>query len=185
MILYTVHANEPQTIKLAAEKGMICVKKSFSLEARENLAQTTIALVVEVYQRTRTTTANPASTVFVSYAREDQSFALALAAGLKERGQDVWIDQRGISGGDQWVVAIDEAILTQDNFMIILSPNAVASSQVRRELLSAIKLTKRIIPILYRPCQVPIELQTIHWLQMSDQDIKDPGAMDALLQAIQ
>lgn len=185
MILYTVHANDPLTIKTAAEKGMICVKKSFSPEARENLAQTAIALAVEVYQRTRSTTTRPASTVFVSYAREDQSFALALAARLKERGEDVWIDQRDISGGDNWVATIDEELLARDSFMIILSPDAVASSQVQRELQSALKSTKRIIPILYKPCQVPKELQKIHWLKMSDQDLEDPGAMDAMLQAIQ
>jgi CheY-like chemotaxis protein len=54
MILYTTHADEPSTIKTAEQKGMILVKKRFNPEARENLAQTAIALVVEAYQRTMT-----------------------------------------------------------------------------------------------------------------------------------
>jgi len=53
VMLYTVHFNEPDTVKMAEKKDLQLVKKNYNKESRENLAQMAVAQAVEVFQRTR------------------------------------------------------------------------------------------------------------------------------------
>lgn len=133
MILYTVHADEPSTIKTAAEKGMICVKKEFSDDARENLAQAAIALAVEVYQRTRATTTNQASTVFEYRPRiyihapyklepERDQVKRRLLEKIRELGFDP--QEFGVSGipkGDPWSFGRAMEVMRQCDGGLILA----------------------------------------------------------------
>ena len=72
--------------------------------------------------------------VFVCYAREDQDLVLKLAANLKKRGVPVWIDQWDIPPSADWDLTIDNALYDCAQFLIVLSPAAVASREVRGEL---------------------------------------------------
>ena len=101
------------------------------------------------------------SRVFISYARDDEAFALQLANGLKGRGIRLWIDQWSISPADDWDQAIDLALHNCSHFLIVLSPRAVASQQVRGELQVALDEKKKIVPVVYRKCRVPRVLRTI------------------------
>jgi CheY-like chemotaxis protein len=133
MILYTVHANDPLTIKTATEKGMICVKKSFSPEARENLAQTAIALVVEVYQRTKGTATSPASTVFTYRPRiyihapyKLEPERAEIKRGILEKIRDLGFDPQefhvsGIPKGDSWSFGRAIEIMRQCDGALILA----------------------------------------------------------------
>ena len=71
---------------------------------------------------------------FICYAREDGDFALSLAAELRNCGIPIWIDTWCIEPGADWDAAIDHAIRTCTAFVIVLSPHAVASAEVRGEL---------------------------------------------------
>ena len=88
---------------------------------------------------------------FVCYARDDEAFVLDVAAGLRDRGVPVWIDQWNIEAGADWSHAIEAALYTCRNVLIVLSPEAVTSDEVRGELRIALDSRKRIIPLLYRP----------------------------------
>jgi TIR domain/PEGA domain len=94
--------------------------------------------------------------VFVSYAREDEAFVLRLASALKARGIPIWLDQWDISPGADWDRTIDRALRESGKVIVILSPNAVASRQVRAEVQVAVDAEeKAIFPVLYRDCEVP------------------------------
>jgi hypothetical protein len=96
--------------------------------------------------------------LFISYSRVDQAFALKLAKDLGARGFRVWIDQQAIPAGANWDVQVEEGIRKSDCVLAILSPASVDSQQVRDEVLLARHAGKKIFPILYQPCEAPMNL---------------------------
>lgn len=105
---------------------------------------------------------------FVCYARADEGFALELATDLKDGGVNVWIDQWDIPSGADWDYEIDRALYDCHHFLIILSPSAVESEEVRAELRIALDEHKRIVPVLYLPCRVPRRLRLIQHIDCTE-----------------
>ena len=126
----------------------------------------------------------PAGHTFVCYARENSDFVRALTISLRERGVQMWLDA-DIPAGADWDNAIDEHLRTCTSVLIILSPAAVASNEVRGELRAALNLSKTIVPVLYQPCEIPRQLQNVQYLDLSSAHDTDAGrdALAAVLQA--
>jgi TonB family protein len=97
-------------------------------------------------------------TAFFSYCREDSEFALKLAEDLKVAGAHVWIDQLDIEPGTPWDRAVEEALNNAPRMLVVLSPVSVNSDNVRDEVSFALSRQKRVIPVLYRDCDVPFRL---------------------------
>jgi hypothetical protein len=85
---------------------------------------------------------------FLCYARVDEEFALKLAQVLKERGVPMWVDQWDIPGGVDWDKSIDDALSSCTHLLIVLSPEAISSHEVRAELRTALNQEKTIVPVL-------------------------------------
>ena len=100
---------------------------------------------------------------FVCYAREDSDFVSVLRAGLTARGVRTWQDI-DIPPGTDWDRGIDESLRTCANVLIVLSPSAVSSDEVKGELRTALNLRKPIVPLLYRPCVIPRQLLHIQYV---------------------
>lgn len=98
------------------------------------------------------------ATAFFSYSREDSEFALRLAEELKSAGAKVWIDQLDIEPGLRWDEAVDDALNDCPRMLVILSPISLKSENVRDEVSFALGKQKRVIPILYRECEIPFRL---------------------------
>jgi mannose-1-phosphate guanylyltransferase len=96
--------------------------------------------------------------IFFSYCREDSDIAQRLVASLKAAGADVWIDRLNIEPGLQWDATVEDALRRCSILLVVLSPAAVASANVRDEVSFALSERKRIIPILHRDCEVPFQL---------------------------
>ena len=81
--------------------------------------------------------------VFISYAHAnpDQELAAQLAAFLDANGFAVFVDSK-IQLGQDWVEQIDTQLRRSDYFVVLLSPVAVKSDMVRREIAIAYKLRK-------------------------------------------
>lgn len=121
---------------------------------------------------------------FVCYARHDEAFAIEVAGALRDRGIPIWIDQWDIQPGADWSHAIDAALNACARFLIVLSPEAVRSDEVRGELRVALNTRKRIIPLLYRPCEIPRQLLLRHHIDFTrSREITD-ASMDRLAQAL-
>ena len=86
--------------------------------------------------------------IFISYSKKDIEFARHVRALLKAENFPVWMDEEGISGGDQWEKTIETNLSGAAAFLIIMSPSSRESDWVRRELLLAEKLKKPIFPVL-------------------------------------
>src|SRR5439155_2621151 len=111
--------------------------------------------------------------IFVSHSHKDNDFGFRLVQDLRRLiGDDsaVWYDARGgLQGGDTWWDKIKEELKARPVFILILSPNALASSWVKDEIRIAWKLKnspkgKLIIPIFYRKCNLPDDMNTLQVL---------------------
>ena len=120
--------------------------------------------------------------IFISYAREDSEFALRLARDLRSAGVNIWMDQLDIPPGDRWDRAIEKALRTCDRLLIILSPASVASENVMDEVAFAFEQKKRIVPVLYRPCEIPLRLLRLHYIDFTDDYNQRLRALLAALQ---
>jgi hypothetical protein len=75
--------------------------------------------------------------LFVSYAREDLEHVRPLVDAVKEElafrvlPVDVWMDVSALRPGEQWDVAISEALKASVGFLFFLSPRSLRSNWVR------------------------------------------------------
>ncbi|MDY6994882.1 MAG: toll/interleukin-1 receptor domain-containing protein, partial [Pseudomonadota bacterium] len=110
--------------------------------------------------------------VFISYSRKDGDFARQLNLALQEAGKTTWFDQESISSGADFEQEIFKGISSSDNFVFILSPDAVTSEYCEREVNFAAQQNKRFIPLLWREGAVeamPEALRQVHWVDFKDE----------------
>ena len=89
------------------------------------------------------------SDVFISYSRLDREFVGQLREALAAQKQDVWIDWESIPPSQAWWNEIQKGIAGANNFVVVISPNAMASPICQLEIEYARKIGKRIIPVLH------------------------------------
>ncbi len=93
--------------------------------------------------------------VFLSHSSADHGFATELTEVLRRHGIPVWYSNTDPKGAQQWHDEIGEALQRCDWFVLLLSPDAVASKWVKRETLFSLqqnRFEERIVPVLYRCC---------------------------------
>ena len=122
--------------------------------------------------------------VFISYDHDDQDFVLPLAERLRERGVEVWIDQREIGYGMDWDLTIEKALYGCAWFLIVLSPASVRSREVRGELRIALNEEKRMLPVLYQACRIPRQLQLVQYVDCAGRGAEDEGLLREVLGAL-
>lgn len=111
--------------------------------------------------------------VFISYSRHDEEFVDRLNRELSTLGYDIWVDTEDIVAGgqDRWRRSIVAAIRQAEVTVLVLSPNSIHSENVERELSVAAENGKRVIPVLYQPCELPdgfqYELAGVHYIDFS------------------
>lgn len=87
---------------------------------------------------------------FISYGRaESKVFATKLHDNLTKQGLHIWFDQNDIPLAVDFQEQIDEGISKSHNFIFIIAPHSLQSEYCLKEIELAVKLKKRIIPILH------------------------------------
>jgi len=87
------------------------------------------------------------SRVFISYAHEDRDSALHLYGELRKVGLQPWIDVEDLIGGQNWRLAVGEAIRSSSHFVALVSRNSVSKrGYVQKELLDAMEVLRQIPP---------------------------------------
>lgn len=104
--------------------------------------------------------------VFISYSRKDVSFVKQLASDLEIAGLNVWYDLSGLEGGSRWNQEIEDAIGASQYFIVVLSPYSIVSTWVKEEILYARGLERKIVPLLYKPCVIPLGLNTLNYINV-------------------
>jgi hypothetical protein len=92
--------------------------------------------------------------VFISYASEDREWARKLVSYLKRKGLDVWDASSVLSPGDNWSLETGKALEKAEAMVVLVSPAATESENLKRELEYALvtkKFRNRLIPVIIRP----------------------------------
>ena len=78
-----------------------------------------------------------------------------LVDALRRHGIPVWYSDSNLQGAQQWHDESGAALRRCDWFVLVLSPHAVESKWVKRELVHSLQQDRfddRIVPLLYRRC---------------------------------
>jgi hypothetical protein len=72
--------------------------------------------------------------VFISYSRLDKVFVHRLGDGLVAHKREAWIDWKDIPLTAEWQQEIFSNIEAADNFIFIISPDSIASTNCKKEI---------------------------------------------------
>ena len=121
----------------------------------------------------------------MSHSSKDRRSATALAEILRAHGLKVWYSATNIAGAQQWHDEIGLALDLCDWFVLLLSPSALKSMWVKRELVFALqerRYENKIIPVIISPCDANKLSWTLGALQFIDlTDTKKPDRYAPLL----
>src|SRR5215470_13660803 len=120
--------------------------------------------------------------VFISYSRRDSAaFADELVAGLEVAGFAPFLDRHDIAAGEDWERRLGGLITQSDTVVFVVSPEAVKSERCRWEVDRTIELSKRLLPIIFKPvpdADIPAKLSRLQFIRF---DI-EPGFVRPLAQ---
>lgn len=111
------------------------------------------------------------SELFISHSSHDRRVAGRLARVLENHGVPFWYSRKNIRGAEEWHDEIGAALKRCDWFLVMLSPAAVESEWVKRELVYALndrRYVGRIIPVLLLPCDLDKLSWTLRGIQQID-----------------
>ncbi|MDM8524879.1 DUF1566 domain-containing protein [Desulfococcaceae bacterium HSG8] len=101
--------------------------------------------------------------IFISYAHKDVAEVYLEITRLHEIGYRIWYDE-GIAPGSDWPDDIAKALAECNYFMVFISPNAVASRNVRNEINFALNRDKPLLAVYLEQTTLPLGLE----LRMGD-----------------
>jgi hypothetical protein len=116
--------------------------------------------------------------VFISYSRDELDFADQLDIALRLYGFETSLDRHAISGGEKWKRRLGNMIREADTVAFVLSPASAGSDICVWEVEEAVRLEKRIIPVVPRPLDVasaPPRLQDLNYIFFYHEP-KSPGS---------
>jgi TIR domain len=96
--------------------------------------------------------------VFIIYSRQDTPIIDRLVRRFAAASVETWVDRNDLRGGDMWRGKIVRAIKAADAVLVALSPDAIASDNVRKELDIAEQARKPLLPVEIRPTALSDEL---------------------------
>lgn len=115
--------------------------------------------------------------IFVSHSNRDRRFVRRLVHLLRSQNLRVWYSTHHLRGADQWIQEIGRGLASCDWFLVVLSPHAVKSMWVQREVGYALRQKRfesRIVPVLYRACK----LSSLGWPLSGYQVVDFRGGFD-------
>src|ERR1700681_2370508 len=107
--------------------------------------------------------------VFISYSRRDSAdFADELAVGLEDRGFAPFLDRHDIVPGEPWEARLGGLIEQADTIVFVVSPESVKSERCGWELDKTFALSKRLLPVVYKPvpvAEIPARLSELQFVR--------------------
>lgn len=105
--------------------------------------------------------------VFISYSRADKAFANDLVLGLAACGFAPYIDRQDIAPGEDWEKRLEGLIAEADSVVYVISPDSLASENCAQEFGEALRLRKRILPVVWRAVEdaaAPSEMKRLNYI---------------------
>jgi TIR domain len=112
--------------------------------------------------------------VFISYSHIDESWVDGLVGDLAAGGLNVFYDKKSLRAGEDWMKQIQIGIRKSAAAIIVLSPDADQSKEVRKELDDVRRAGKKIIQVLHRGNPTPFipQLQCVDFRDESKRSSK-------------
>jgi len=113
--------------------------------------------------------------IFISYAHEDQDYALKIYNDLLDANLNPWLDVEKILPGQNWKTIVTKAIQESSFFIALLSSNSISrKGYMQKELKIAFNFVEElpvneifIIPVRIDECILFDEkLKELHWVDM-------------------
>lgn len=97
--------------------------------------------------------------IFISHAAEDKRQVRDIADELRRRGWTVWVDEAELIGGEDWSASLLRAIESSWIVLLVVSHASMTSKWVRREIVAADRLGRRIVPVMLESVPYPDDLR--------------------------
>ncbi len=89
------------------------------------------------------------SHIFISHSTNDKEYVRELAAELRNRGFEVWLDDKAIRAGQHWMAELEQAVEDCAALIVVMTSNSRnPKSWVHNEISLARELEKPILPLL-------------------------------------
>ena len=126
--------------------------------------------------------------VFVSHSHADAELAALVSEALRNEGLEVWDPDLNLLPGDNWAAEVARALEESDAMVVLLTPDAIGSPWVRREMeyaLGAKRYSNRLIPVAVGD-RDRIPAHDIPWIvrQLPWVELEDPGQGPAAVERI-
>ncbi len=112
--------------------------------------------------------------IFLSYTQSDRGWARKLSGDLEAAGFQVFDPVDELFPGDNWSLEIGKALDESQAMVVLISPAAVRSPWVQREIqyaLGAEKYQDRLIPVEVEPTtEFPWVLRHVKWIRGNPQE---------------
>jgi WD40 repeat protein len=119
--------------------------------------------------------------LFISHSSENDVFVTQLAADLRTAGLTPWVDHENILPSQDWDESVSAALEAAEAMVLVLTPKAARSQNVKVEWSFFLDLGKPIYPVLLEPCKTPFRLRL---LQHVDFTRDEKEALRKLLAAL-
>lgn len=109
--------------------------------------------------------------IFLSYGRADaNALAERLEQDLVRRGHRVWRDRSALKTGVSWEAQIEDAILSHEVFLCLLTPHAVRRPDgvCLDEISMARYNDRKIVPAMVIQCRQPLGIYRLDWVDLQD-----------------
>jgi hypothetical protein len=107
--------------------------------------------------------------VFISCSRRDSAdFADELVVGLELAGFAPFLDRHDIAVGEDWELQLGRLIQEADTAVFVVSPEAMNSERCGWEIDRALALSKRLLPVIFKPVpeiDIPQSLRRLQFVR--------------------
>jgi formylglycine-generating enzyme required for sulfatase activity len=103
--------------------------------------------------------------IFISYSHKDIGYAQKLVKGLEQAGFSPWVDER-LDYGSQWPLELQEHLDTCEAFIVLMTPNSLASEWVQSELSRAKRKNKPIFPLLLEGDETWLSVESTQYVDV-------------------
>ena len=130
--------------------------------------------------------------VFVSHSHADAELAARVSEALRNEGLEVWDPDLNLLPGDNWAAEVARALEKSDAMVVLLTPDAISSPWVRREMVYALgakRYSNRLIPVAIGDREripahdVPWIVRQLPWVELEDRG-QGPAGVERIADAI-
>ncbi|MBN1186513.1 MAG: toll/interleukin-1 receptor domain-containing protein [Bacteroidales bacterium] len=118
--------------------------------------------------------------LYISHSSKDKEFVRKLANDLIKNGLTIWLDEWNMIPGESFADSMNQAMRDSKYILIIMSPAYFSSEWTKQEynfgMYEELNSNKvKIIPVLYKQCDIPIPLKSKLYIDFSSSEKYKPS----------